>query len=555
MTYQVLARKWRPRTFEQLVGQTHVTQALTHALNTQKLHHAYLFSGTRGVGKTTIARILAKCLNCEQGVSATPCETCSVCLEVNAGRFADLIEVDAASRTRVEDTRELLDNVIYAPTQGRTKIYLIDEVHMLSGHSFNALLKTLEEPPSHVVFLLATTDPERLPITVLSRCLQFHLRPITQPLLEKHLQHILTEEKISFDEQALPLLAQAAQGSLRDALSLLEQAIGIGQGEVTRASVESMLGCTYHAHLSDLLQAISQKQAPRAFELVELLYSNGTDFKALLDALLGAFHAWAVCQALPDQEQAMIAFSGLPKEVIELHQAISAEQIQLLYQMTLQSKQDLPWAPSWKAGFEMLVLRLMHFRPFEEQAIESVPAAQPQSQQTVAKPQSSAVQAKPAQAPTAPPKSTSFATKPKQTTVVAPASQSNHHSTNVDWPSLASQLQLVGLTKVLVQNCTVAVWELPKVQLVLDAKQAVCLNDERRQKIQEALSQHLQQPIHLTIHSGDVAGTSPHEIEQSEKNARQEKAESMLKQDPVAQQLINTFDAHVEQVTLIDDQE
>ncbi|MBI5447843.1 MAG: DNA polymerase III subunit gamma/tau, partial [Gammaproteobacteria bacterium] len=294
MTYQVLARKWRPKTFADLIGQDIVVRTLTHALTHQRLHHAYLFTGTRGVGKTTLGRLIAKCMNCEQGISPTPCGQCSICLAIDAGHFVDLIEVDAASRTKVEDTRDLLDNVQYAPAQGRFKIYLIDEVHMLSGHSFNALLKTLEEPPSHVKFLFATTDPDRLPDTVLSRCIQFHLKNMAPDIIAPYLAHILQEEKINFEQTALDRIAYAAEGSMRDALSLLDQAIAFGQGALLEADVKTMLGSLEHDDLMILLEAIAQQDAAQLAQALQQLSLYHCDYAQAAQTLLSLLHHLAL---------------------------------------------------------------------------------------------------------------------------------------------------------------------------------------------------------------------------------------------------------------------
>ncbi|MFY9179295.1 MAG: DNA polymerase III subunit gamma/tau, partial [Venatoribacter sp.] len=299
MSYQVLARKWRPRFFDEMVGQEHVLRALINALNKQQLHHAYLFTGTRGVGKTTIARILAKCLNCEQGISARPCGECSACKEIAEGRFVDLIEVDAASRTKVEDTRELLDNVQYAPTRGRFKVYLIDEVHMLSSHSFNALLKTLEEPPAHVKFLLATTDPQKLPITVLSRCLQFNLKNMAPQQVVEHLTNVLNTENIPFEDSALWQLGRAAQGSMRDALSLTDQAIAYGEGQVMEAQVNTMLGTMDRGRLFKLAELMAKADASELLNLIKQMAEQAVDYDEALQGLLSIWHRTALAQVVP----------------------------------------------------------------------------------------------------------------------------------------------------------------------------------------------------------------------------------------------------------------
>jgi DNA polymerase-3 subunit gamma/tau len=300
MSYQVLARKWRPRNFQELIGQEHVLKPLVNALTQQRLHHAYLFTGTRGVGKTTLGRILARCLNCETGITAEPCGTCSACEDINQGRFVDLIEVDAASRTKVEDTRELLDNVQYAPTRGRFKIYLIDEVHMLSNHSFNALLKTLEEPPPHIKFLLATTDPQRLPATILSRCLQFHLKNLAPEVIAQHLQTIATKENIVAEPSALIALAKAANGSVRDSLSLLDQAIAYCQAQLTLPAVQAMLGTIDQQFLVSLLAGLAQKDGQAILAIITQMAELNTDFSGALEALLSLIHQLAVYQVVPD---------------------------------------------------------------------------------------------------------------------------------------------------------------------------------------------------------------------------------------------------------------
>ncbi|WP_374571128.1 DNA polymerase III subunit gamma/tau [Acinetobacter sp.] len=386
--YQVLARKYRPRNFNELVGQNHVSRALTSALERGRLHHAYLFTGTRGVGKTTIARILAKCLNCETGVTSTPCEVCATCKAVNEGRFIDLIEIDAASRTKVEDTRELLDNVPYAPTQGRFKVYLIDEVHMLSTHSFNALLKTLEEPPAHVKFLFATTDPQKLPITVISRCLQFTLRPLAVDEITGHLTGILQQESIQADQDAIWQIAESAQGSLRDALSLADQAIAYGQGEVHHQDVKEMLGLIDRTIIYDLIAAIHQNQKGRISELLMQFRQQALDVSLVLDQLISTLHELALLQYLPDLG---LKYSAeINAKIMQLSQIVSAQDLQLYYQIACKGCAELQMAVTQEQGFEMCVLRLLAFRPMQPNEI--LVSAAPSS------PQPAAVSAPPAQA-------------------------------------------------------------------------------------------------------------------------------------------------------------
>ncbi|MFP8965381.1 DNA polymerase III subunit gamma/tau, partial [Pokkaliibacter sp. CJK22405] len=360
MSYQVLARKWRPKNFHEMVGQEHVLKALINALDHNRLHHAYLFTGTRGVGKTTIARILARCLNCEQGVTSTPCGVCSACQEINDGRFVDLIEVDAASRTKVEDTRELLENVQYAPSRGRYKVYLIDEVHMLSGHSFNALLKTLEEPPPHVKFLLATTDPQKLPITVLSRCLQFSLKNMSPERIVNHLRFVLGEEKVSFEDAALWQLGRSADGSMRDAMSLTDQAIAHGQGQVTAADVAAMLGTLDQCWAFSLVEALAQQQAAQVLAQVASLSELAPDYQGVLSDILGLLHRVAMAQVLPD---VIDNSQGDRDRVLELAQQLRAEDVQLYYQTALLGRRDLPLNPDPRQGLEMTLMRMLAFRP------------------------------------------------------------------------------------------------------------------------------------------------------------------------------------------------
>ncbi|WNL41155.1 DNA polymerase III subunit gamma/tau [Halomonas sp. PAMB 3264] len=366
MSYQVLARKWRPRTFHELVGQTHVQRALVNALDQGRLHHAYLFTGTRGVGKTTLARILAKCLNCtangegDDGVTSTPCGQCDSCRAIDEGRFVDLIEVDAASRTKVEDTRELLDNVQYAPTQGRYKVYLIDEVHMLSTSSFNALLKTLEEPPPHVKFLLATTDPQKLPPTVLSRCLQFTLKHMPPERVVEHLTFVLGQEGVAFDESALWLLGKAAEGSMRDAMSLTDQAIAFGQGAVRHADVAAMLGTLDHRHILALAKALAEVDVQAILAEVATLSEQGPDFAAVLDDLTGILHRLAVAQMVPG---AVDNSHGDRDTILELAGHFTAEDIQLYYQIGIQGRGDMEHAPDLRSALEMTLLRMLAFRP------------------------------------------------------------------------------------------------------------------------------------------------------------------------------------------------
>ena len=383
MSYQVLARKWRPRSFAEMVGQEHVLQALINALDNNRLHHAYLFTGTRGVGKTTIARILSKCLNCEKGISSVPCGECASCNEINEGRFIDLIEVDAASRTGVDDMRDLLDNVQYAPSRGRFKIYLIDEVHMLSKSSFAALLKTLEEPPPHVKFLFATTDPQKLPITVLSRCLQFNLKNLSAERITQHLQFVLGEEQVPFEEAALWSLARAADGSMRDALSLTDQAIGHGGGQVSDTEVSAMLGTIERGYVVDICTALSTGTGTDVLAAVGRMAEQAPDYDLALADVLSIWHQVAILQAVPEAlDKGVSHYSAL----LALAQAVSREDTQLFYQICLLGRKDLHLAPDLKSGFEMIMLRALAFRPLPpNKTVAAAPAAPGEAEPTVKK--------------------------------------------------------------------------------------------------------------------------------------------------------------------------
>ena len=373
MSYQVLARKWRPQSFHDVVGQEHVLKALINALDNQRLHHAYLFTGTRGVGKTTLARILARCLNCETGITSRPCGECSSCQEITQGNFVDLIEVDAASRTKVDDTRDLMDNVQYAPTRGRYKVYLIDEVHMLSTHSFNALLKTLEEPPEHVKFLLATTDPQKLPVTVLSRCLQFNLKNMSAAQISEYLNKILGSEQIGFDQASLELVAQAASGSMRDALSLTDQAIAYGNGNLEEKEVASMLGTVDRTHLYELIDALAAADGSALLSTCGEIAAHSVDYQALTAQLLNMIHAIALYQQVPE-----VAVSSVSAERVHVYaESFSPEQVQLLYQMLLVGRRDVEISPDAAMGFEMLMLRLLAFAPDSSKPLPPAKSIQP----------------------------------------------------------------------------------------------------------------------------------------------------------------------------------
>ena len=533
MGYQVLARKWRPKNFHQLVGQDHVSRALVNALDTDRLHHAYLFTGTRGVGKTTLARILAKCLNCETGVTSEPCGVCSTCEAIDTGRFVDLIEVDAASRTKVEDTRELLDNVQYAPTQGRFKVYLIDEVHMLSTHSFNALLKTLEEPPPHVKFLLATTDPQKLPATVLSRCLQFQLKNMPAERVVEHLRYLLAEEKVGFDEASLWLLGRAADGSMRDALSLTDQAIAFGQGNLVVDQVASMLGVLDHQHLLGLLRALVHHNPSELMAVVGTLAEQAPDFAAVLQDLASLLHRLTLAQVVPD---------ALPEdqldreELLQLAASLPAEEVQLYYQLAIEGRRDLPLAPDPRTGLEMTLLRMLAFRP---QGIPELPEQPltpknqaPEAKLTEAKPLAStepAAQGQQIKAPktteapkitpelsVAEPQATMQVSEPPPVQqaavqavappVTAPAvspEQATSLYNNEDWLQLFDRLELQGWAATQVRNLCLLERQGNSLHFAAPAQALAFINEDLKASIKDQLQKLLNTDLELTFEARD----------------------------------------------------
>lgn len=528
MSYQVLARKWRPRAFEQVSGQVPVVKMLTNALKNQRLHHAYLFTGTRGVGKTSLARIIAKCLNCERGISAIPCNQCSACQAIEQGKFIDLIEVDAASRTKVEETRELLDNVQYAPVSGRFKIYLIDEVHMLSNHSFNALLKTLEEPPAHVKFLLATTDPHKLPITVLSRCLQFHLTALTPAIIEKRLTDILNAENLPFEATALPALAQAADGSLRDALSLLDQAIAFGDGTVRQSDVAAMLGTITQHDLDTLLNAVTANDGSALMAAIDKMVEQGTDFNQALNALLSLLHHLAMAQVVP---QARPAAGMTTIDPQQLNQA----DVQLYYQIALIGKRDLPYAADAKSGFEMIMLRMLAFQP------DHYAERHPQTAATAIKgPQ----QAKAAAAP--------------QQKTAAPAQQSpsstQKRGNNEDWATMIAEMKLQGLSRALIKHTALHSLHEEAIVLHLAPEHRSLLSPLQKGQIEQALKAYLGRPIQLTITIVAPDQATPAVQQQQQLTQRQSDAQQTIHNNANVATLMTTFDATIERIAPIDEE-
>ncbi len=526
MSYQVLARKWRPRNFTELVGQDHVQRALVNALDNDRLHHAYLFTGTRGVGKTTIARIFAKSLNCEEGVSSHPCGKCSACEEINAGHFIDLIEVDAASRTKVEDTRELLDNVQYAPTRGRYKVYLIDEVHMLSGHSFNALLKTLEEPPPHVKFLLATTDPQRLPVTVLSRCLQFNLKSLTLPQITGQIESILQQEKVPFEEAAVRQLAYAASGSMRDALSLLDQAIAFGNGKLKEDEVRSMLGSIDRDVIYRLLDALAQGDAATLMDEIGKADDFAPDYAALLADVLSVLQRIAIAQTLPD---AIDDSFGDRDAVCALAEKFTAEDVQLYYQIGLLGRRDLPLSPQPRGGFEMVLLRMLAFRP----------AAASQARTPVASTQAETRKS------TTPP----AANKPEQS--AATATSGGSADAAAEWHTIIDALSLKGMAREMALNCVYHGMTDDVVKLSLDPAHVHLFGKARMQQLDAALSDYYQRSVQVKIDKqGKPESETPARKKNRELDERQRQAEQSIAQDENIKALQDAFGATVFQESI-----
>src|SRR3954463_1344384 len=471
MSYQVLARKWRPKDFGSLVGQEHVVRALRHALEQKRLHHAYLFTGTRGVGKTTLARILAKCLNCETGITPQPCGKCSACVEVDAGRFVDLLEVDAATNTKVDEMRQLLETAQYAPTRGRFKVYVIDEVHMLSSSAFNAMLKTLEEPPEHMKFILATTDPQKIPVTVLSRCLQFNLKQMPPAAIVSHLERILGDEKVEFEKDALSLIARAATGSMRDALSLLDQAIAHGGGRVAAAAVGEMLGAIDQSFLVRLLECVAGDDASGAVAIAGEMQSRSLSFDAALADLASLLLRMALAQTLAGALDEL----NEPERLAALAAKLDPESLQLYYQIALQGREDLPLAPDEHAGFLMTVLRMLAFRP--EGKVEKLPVAA--KAPVSARPQA-----------------------PRAAAAAAPAPAKVPNATGGDWPELAAQLQVTGAARELARNAELRSREQNIFDLVVPKAKAFLADRVHSDKLKAALEQHLGSAVTVKVSVG-----------------------------------------------------
>ena len=534
MSYQVLARKYRPRSFDTLVGQAHVVQALKNALDQKRLHHAYLFTGTRGVGKTSLARILAKALNCEKGISSTPCGSCSACTDIDQGRYVDLIEVDAASNTQVDNMRDLLDNAQYAPTQGQFKIYIIDEVHMLSKSAFNAMLKTLEEPPEHVKFILATTDPQKVPVTVLSRCLQFNLKQMSSASISEYLEKILKEEAINYEINAIYLIAKSANGSMRDALSILDQGIAYCGGTIEEATIKKMLGAIDQSYLFNLTHAVIDQDGSKVIEIAKQMDERNLSFDAALNDLANLIQMISVAQAIPESLEA----SYLERDqVIALTKKISAEQLQLLYQITILGRRDLYLAPDEYAGFTMTLLRMLSFIPQDSVTSKtSVPLRKDIATQAIKL------------EPVIKPSETSLDTSEdkKKIEVLDEATDDEPKVTRSfdgNWRGLVDQLKL-GLVKALAQQSELVSFKDNEMILSIADEHKHLLNETYQKKLEVSLSEYFNQRIKLVILQKG-ANNSPLKQKQEERSTLMKDTEHAILQDQFVKSLLNEFNAEI----------
>lgn len=568
MSYLVLARKYRPKSFDTLVGQPHVVRALTNALTQQRLHHAYLFTGTRGVGKTTIARILAKSLNCETGITATPCGVCNACTEIDRGRFVDMLEVDAASNTQVDAMRELLDNAQYAPTVGRFKVYIIDEVHMLSKSAFNAMLKTLEEPPAHVKFILATTDPQKVPVTVLSRCLQFNLRQMASITITEHLQNVLAQENITYEPAAINLIARAAAGSMRDALSLTDQAIAYGNQTVNETEVRSMLGAIDQTYLFDILYALINQDGAGLIEKALSMQMRNIAFEAALNDLANILHQIAVIQTVPNSiaddhpEHALL---------MDLATKLPAETLQLYYQIALLGRRDIGLAPDEYAGFTMSLLRMLAFAPHEKLTVNQ-PKPSISTQQPLSKPTNNAIPSpiekqpdlartnlhdnalRIAESPASETKTSAVETSNPEPSNTEQQNNSventNAANTSFDgnWRRLVEQNLKLGLARALAQNCEMVSYDDNSITLRVAESQKHLVSPSYQDKLSTAINQYFGKKIKLNVEVGNVHEAeiiTPAKQNAAEKATVQSAAEAAIMQDSFVQALMNDFGATI----------
>ena len=552
MSYQVLARKWRPKSFESLVGQEHVVRALTHALTDQRLHHAYLFTGTRGVGKTTLARILAKSFNCETGITATPCGVCSACTEIDSGRFVDLLEVDAATNTKVDEMRQLLENAVYAPTRGRFKVYVIDEVHMLSNSAFNAMLKTLEEPPEHVKFILATTDPQKIPVTVLSRCLQFNLKQMTPPLIAGHLKHILGVEGISAESGALNLISRSASGSMRDALSLLDQAIAHGAGKVEEGQVRDMLGTVDLGYLFSIFGAMLSGNVAGMLQVADDMATRSLSFDAALQEMASLLTRLQVAQVAP-----LAIADDLPErgQLLELAAKLDPEFVQLAYQIAVHGRKELPLAPDEQAGFVMTLLRLHTFRPATSATSQGSFSPSRGAAATVLSSVSVAMPVLPEHVPVSTALSAAEALSDEPVAVKldeAPSAPSEidiqsiekvENPPSEDWHVILAALKLGGMARELAQHCELRRIEGAQIELCLSPTHRHLQIKPAQDKLQQALAEYFGRTMQLTIKLQEVAGETPAAVAQRKRNEQQERAVASVEQDGFVREVIDIFDA------------
>ncbi len=548
MSHQVLARKWRPKSFDTLVGQPHVVRALTNALEQQRIHHAYLFTGTRGVGKTTLARIIAKSLNCETGITAKPCGVCNTCTEIDKGRFVDLLEVDAASNTQVDAMRELLENAQYAPTSGRFKVYIIDEVHMLSKSAFNAMLKTLEEPPAHVKFILATTDPQKVPVTVLSRCLQFNLRQIASPTIIAHLQEVLRQENIPYEVTAIQLIARAAEGSMRDALSLTDQAIAYGNQAVNEVDVRSMLGAIDQSYLFEIIHALINDDGTALIAKAQEMESRSISFEAALKDLAKLLHQIAIAQTVPDSISA-----DLPERetLLQLAQTLSAEKLQLYYQIALLGGRDISLAPDEYAGFTMSLLRMLAFSPAESLPAQKKNSVNPTVNRTSVNNVAATPQHKPQptlepDAATSPNIATSVIHESLDTTISAETASISSESRLFDgnWRNLIERHLKLGIARALAQNCEMLSYDENSITLRVAEAQKHLVSATYQEKLSTAINHHFNRKIILHFQIDNEANT-PAKQQAEEKAVIQSTAEEAIMNDAFVQALIQDFDAKI----------
>ncbi|MHB1144217.1 MAG: DNA polymerase III subunit gamma/tau [Thiobacillus sp.] len=546
-----LARKWRPRAFADLKGQAHVVQALSNALTQGRLHHAYLLTGTRGVGKTTLARILAKCLNCETGVTATPCGVCSSCSQIDAGRFVDLLELDAASNTGVDNMREVLDNAQYAPTVGRYKVYIIDEVHMLSKPAFNSMLKTLEEPPAHVKFILATTDPQKIPVTVLSRCLQFNLKPMPPALVAQHLGEVLAQESVDAEPAALNLLARAAAGSMRDALSLTDQAIAYGSGKVETAAVEAMLGTVRRDYLFDLLDALAAQDGDALLAQARQMAERGIAFDAALQDLGTLLTQLALLLHAPGAVEAGMDAERMQATAVQL----DVETVQLYYQIALNGRRDLPYAPDEFSGFCMTLLRMLAFASGSG-APRPVSVARPAPARTEPAPRSAAPVAAPGTPPAsaAVPRAETVSTEPVAAPAAMPAAplQAREPSPHAvwDWLAVVAGLRLGGMAKMLADHCELVSQADGAVTLRVGEAHKHLLDRTYQDKLVSTLREKYGATLEVTFEIGAAAEKTPQQVRTRIKEARQAEAVAAIESDPFVRELVDQFGGRIDASTI-----